>query len=362
MLERYADLLTGYCVDVTPGDLVGIYLPSPALPLARALTRAVLARGGRPILRVTYPEWSEDWVALAHDAVLDAEPLVELDEVQRVNKVIRVGAPHNSRALQHADKGKLLRLTKAAQGVNELRLARTRWVGTLYPTESAAQDAGMSLSDFEAFVFGAMFLSDPDPVARWGALRTFQARLIERLAVADEIRIRAAGTDLRLRVKGRTWANSDGKRNMPSGEVFTGPLENSAEGTITFDLPSSVSGTVVRGARLRFEQGKVVEARADEGDDLLQAQLNTDAGARFLGEIGIGTNFAITKPILNTLYDEKIGGTVHLALGRSYPETGGTNVSAIHWDLITDLRRGGELLVDGEVVQRDGAFVPGLMG
>jgi hypothetical protein len=213
----------------------------------------------------------------------------------------------------------------------------------------------MSLADFERFVFDAMFLNDDDPVARWGELRALQARLIERLAVADEVRIVGPGTDLRMSVKGRVWENSDGRKNMPSGEVFTGPHEASAEGVVSFDLPSSVGGVVVRGVRLRFEAGKVVEASASEGEDMLLAQLDADAGARYLGELGIGTNFRIGRPILNTLYDEKIGGTVHLALGSSYPATGGTNVSAIHWDLITDLRQGGEVLLDGEPSSGTGA-------
>ena len=355
--EKYADLLVGSCVAVGPGDLVSVQAPTPALPLARAVTRAVLRAGGRPVVRIDYPQFVEDVLELAPDAYFDAEPVIELDEARRLDARIRVAAPTNSRALQAADKGRMARLARQLQPVQELMMSRTRWVGTLYPTDAAAQDAGMSLDDFERFVYGAMFLFDDDPVARWGELRSLQARLIERLAQADELRLRGPGTDLRLSVKGRTWINSDGRRNMPSGEVFTGPIEDSAEGVISFDLPSSVGGVVVRGVRLRFEAGRVVEASADEGDDLLQARLDTDPGARYLGEIGIGTNDRITRPILNTLYDEKIGGTVHLALGRSYPESGGTNHSAIHWDLITDLRRGGELLLDGEPFQRDGRFL-----
>ncbi|MBW6454882.1 MAG: aminopeptidase [Trueperaceae bacterium] len=355
--EKYADLLVGYCVAVKPGDLVSVQAPAPALPLARAVTRAVLRAGGRPLLRIDYPQFVEDVLELAPEAYFDAEPVIELDEARRLDARIRVAAPTNSRALQGADKGRMARLARQSQPVQELMMARTRWVGTLYPTDAAAQDAGMSLDDFERFVYGAMFLYDDDPVARWGELRSLQARLIERLAQADEVRLRGPGTDLRLSVKGRTWINSDGRRNMPSGEVFTGPVEDSAEGVVAFDLPSSVGGVVVRGVRLRFEAGRVVEASADEGEDLLLARLDTDPGARYLGEIGIGTNDRITRPILNTLYDEKIGGTVHLALGRSYPESGGTNHSAIHWDLITDLRRGGELLLDGEPFQRDGRFL-----
>ena len=215
----------------------------------------------------------------------------------------------------------------------------------------------MSLDAFERFVFGAMHLDGPDPVAAWHAVEARQARLIERLAAADEVRIRTERSDLRLRTGGRTWINSAGRRNMPSGEVFTGPIEDSAEGVVHFDVPSHVSGRVVRGVTMRFEAGEVAEATAEQGQDLLDERLASDAGARRLGELGIGTNDAITGAIGSTLYDEKIGGTVHLALGRSYAESGGVNESRIHWDLIADLRAGGELSLDGEPFQVDGRFV-----
>jgi aminopeptidase len=226
----------------------------------------------------------------------------------------------------------------------------------VWPTDALAQEAGMALDDFAAFVRGALFLDRPDPVAAWGELRAFQDELIGRLKGADQIRIEAAGTDLTLSVKGRAWVNSDGKRNMPSGEVFTGPHETSANGTIFFDVPSSPAGVHVAGVQMTFKDGEVVEAHAQQGDAYLQRALATDAGARRLGELGIGTNFGIDRPVGTILFDEKIGGTVHLAVGRSYPETGGTNESAVHWDLICDVRKGGRISADGEVIQENGAF------
>ncbi len=355
--ERHADLLVGYCTEVRPGDVVAVNVGSEALAMARALTRAVLRAGGRPLLRITYPQYEADLVALASDDYLASEPIVELEEIRRTDVYIRVDAPSDLRALQAADKGRVARLGKHRESVVRHRVAHTRWVGTLYPTVAAAVAAGMGLDDFEAFVFGAMYLDEPDPALHWRALRDLQATLIERLARARTLRVLGDGTDLSLSVAGRTWINSDGKRNMPSGEVFTGPLEDSAEGTIHFDVPSSVSGALVRGVRLRFERGVVVEASAEQGEDLLQAQLEVDPGARRLGEIGIGTNAKIQHAILHTLFDEKIGGTLHLALGRSYPESGGTNESSIHWDLITDLRRGGRIELDGEPFEVDGRFV-----
>ncbi|HMJ01324.1 MAG TPA: aminopeptidase, partial [Conexibacter sp.] len=234
-------------------------------------------------------------------------------------------------------------------------LAR-RWCLTLWPTSALAQQAGMGDAAFAAFVRRALFLDRPDAAAAWCELGTMQAALIERLAGARELRIETEGTDLTLRVDDRTWQNSDGRRNMPSGEVFTGPLEDSANGTIRFTVPSSPRGVTVEDIELTFRDGEVASARAARGDDYLQRTLATDPGARRLGEIGIGTNAGIDRPIGAILFDEKIGGTVHLALGRSYPETGGVNESAVHWDLICDLRRGGRLSADGEIVEEDGRF------
>jgi aminopeptidase len=357
VLGRYAHLLVHYCAGVREGDAVLLELGRDAEPLARPLVRAVLEAGGDPALRLSYPELIADLVEHAQEASFSRPPKLELAEMEAADAVIRVDAPHNAYALAGLPSERVQRLARRRAAVMRRRLEHTRWVGTLYPTASAAQSAGMRLDEFERFVTRAMFLDDADPVARWAELRELQARLVERLERADTVRLQADGTDLTLRVRGRRWVNSDGRRNMPSGEVFTGPIEDSAEGTISFDLPSAVDGVVVRGVRLTFREGRVVEARADEGEATLHNKLDCDDGARLLGEVGIGTNFAIAQPILHTLYDEKIGGTVHLALGRSYPETGGVNASAIHWDLVTDLRRGGRIDLDGEPFQVDGRFV-----
>jgi aminopeptidase len=212
----------------------------------------------------------------------------------------------------------------------------------------------MADEQYAAFVAAALFLDRDDPIAAWRGLSERQAGLVERLGQAREVRIEAEGTDLRLRIDGRTWINSDGRRNMPSGEVFTGPLEDSANGTITFRVPSSPRGVEVTDVELRFSEGQVVAGRARRGDAHLQQALQTDTGARFLGELGIGTNEGIRRATGSILLDEKMAGTVHLALGRSYPETGGRNASALHWDLICDLREGGRLTADGEAIVENG--------
>lgn len=349
----HAALLADYCLSAAPGERLLVAGGVSGTPLVRAVTRALLTRGARPAVRLDYPGQDDDWAELAQEAVLDSAHPADLADVEALDGSLRILTPEPGTP---GDAARRARLTASRAPVAAIR-ARRKWSLTLYPTAHAAAQAGMSEAEFGAFVMRAMFLDRADPVAAWGEVREMQARLIGRLTRADTVRIEAPGTDLTLRVGGRTWANSDGKRNMPSGEVFTGPVEDSAEGAVTFTVPASYGGVVVRGARLVFRAGEVVEATAEEGEDVLRAALATDPGARRLGELGIGTNFGIQTPTGNILFDEKIGGTVHLALGRSYPETGGTNASAIHWDLITDLRGQGRLTLDGEMVQEGGTFL-----
>ena len=354
--EKWAKLLVHYCCEVKAGDKVALNVELPAEKMARALYREILNSGATPVLHMSYPEQKADLLELAPDSFFDTEPELELYEIQHTDAWMNIRAPRNTKTLQTADKTRLSQLQKRLRPVSNHRVNHTNWVLSLYPTEGAAQDAGMSTDDYEHFVYSAMYLYDDDPVAKWNELHTFQAELIERLKNADEVHIQADGTDLKLRTKGRTWINSAGHRNMPSGEVFTGPLEDSATGHIHYTIPSNVNGVDVEGIRLEFKDGKIVKAKADKGDDLLQAQLSTDGGARFLGELGIGTNYQIQTPTRSILFDEKIGGTVHLAAGKSYESTGGTNDSAIHWDMICDLRQGGTIHLDGELFQENGEF------
>jgi aminopeptidase len=352
----FADLLAGYCLEVEPGQEVIVRSTTLAEPLLLELQRAILERDAWPLLRVEIPGATAAFHRHARDRHADGFPEVAWAEAKKAHASLAIQAPENTRALNGIDPALLARAARARMPLRELALKR-RWCSTLWPTHAGAQQAGMSLADFEAFVERALFLDQPDPVASWGQLHDFQDTLIGRLRSARELRIEAPGTDVRVEVKGRTWVNSDGKRNMPSGEVFTGPLETSANGRVRFGVPSSPAGIDVAGVDLEFRDGLVVAAAAERGEEYLQRALATDEGARRLGEIGVGTNFGIDRAIGATLFDEKIGGTVHLALGRSYPETGGKNESALHWDLICDLREGGRLTADGETVMQDGRFV-----
>ncbi|HUR83906.1 MAG TPA: aminopeptidase [Solirubrobacteraceae bacterium] len=351
----FADLLVGYCLEVEDGQEVLVRSTTLAAPLLLECQRAILERDAWPLLRVELPGATAAFHRHAREYHLDRYPEVAMAEARKAQSSLAIQAPENTRALAGIDPARLARAARARMPLREQAMKR-RWCSTLWPTEAGAQQAGMNLADFEDFVTRALFLDQPDPVRSWGELHDFQATLIDRLRTAKELHIEAPGTDVTLNVKGRTWVNSDGKRNMPSGEVFTGPLEASANGRIRFGVPSAPSGVDVAGVELEFRDGLCVAAAAERGEDYLQRALATDDGARRLGEVGIGTNFGIDRPIGATLFDEKIGGTVHLALGRSYPETGGRNVSALHWDLICDLREGGRLSADGETIVQNGRF------
>jgi aminopeptidase len=345
----FARLLCDWCLGVREGDQVMIVSTPLAEPLVGALHAAVLSRGAWPLARVAPDSLEEEFYARATEAQLDSFAPLELAEVEGADAWLRIRAPSNTRALAAVDPARIARVARARAPITETRLSR-RWCGTLWPTAALAQEAGMSERDYAAFVQRALFLDRPDPILAWRELGLRQDALVQRLEQAREIRIEAEGTDLRLRVDGRHWINSDGKTNMPSGEVFTGPREDSAEGTIRFTIRAGSRGVDVDGVELTFADGEVVAARADRGQEYLHSALATDPGARRLGELGIGTNAGIDRPTGSTLLDEKIAGTVHLALGRSYPETGGVNASALHWDLICDLRGGGRLTADGEVL------------
>jgi aminopeptidase len=352
-----ADLLTGYCLEVEHGQQVLIRSTTLAAPLLLELQRAVLERSAWPILRVELPGQTRGYYEHAQEWQLDDFPDLALSEAKRANAQLGIQAPDDVHALAGVDPRRLARAQIARRPLREHTMKK-RWCSTLWPTHAGAVHAGMSLEEFERFVAGALFLDRPaGAVTAWRELGAFQQQLIARLKPARTIRIQAPGTDLTLDVHKRTWVNSDGKRNMPSGEVFTGPLETSANGRIRFTIPSSPSGVDVQDVELEFKDGVVVHAHAAVGDEYLQQVLQTDEGARRVGELGIGTNFGITRPIGAILFDEKIGGTVHVALGRSYPETGGKNESAVHWDMICDLRGGGTLTADGVVIQEGGHFV-----
>jgi len=361
-IDKLAELLVDYSVGVRPGDRVLIDGDTMAAPLLRAVYGRVLRAGGHPLMQLSLDGLDELLFRLADDEQLRYvhEPVRQALETYDVR--IAICADANTKALSGVDPTRMVLREQSRADLTKTFLRRSasgelRWVLSLFPTNAYAQDAEMSLAEYEDFVYGACMPDPVDPVGYWKRVSARQESVVEWLRGKQSVEVRGPGTDLRLNITGRNFVNCDCHQNVPDGEVFTGPVEDSMEGTVNFSYPALYSGREVTGVRLWFERGVVVKATAEKNEAFLLSTLETDAGARRVGEFAIGTNEAITRFTGQILFDEKIGGSFHLALGAGYPETGSRNESAIHWDMICDLRDGGEIRVDGELLYRNGAFV-----
>jgi aminopeptidase len=363
--ERLADVLVDYSTRVGEGDVVLLESPVTAAPLLREIFRRVVRAGAHPIARLTLEPTTEMLLRHGSDAQLEWVNPLRLEDFERADVRIVLLASTNTKNLTTVDPSRQALYGRAHEQLGNRYLERAaagelRWVLTQYPTEAAAQDAQMSFEQYERFVWRACHLDDDDPIATWlGFAERWQA-VARFLETKSELRIVAEDTDLTLGVGGRVWIPAIGGENFPDGETFTGPVEDSVNGTIRFTFPAIFQGREVEDVRLRFENGEVVEATAAAGEDFLQQMIAMDDGARRVGEFAFGLNDAVPIFTRNILFDEKIGGTVHLALGTAYPETGGRNRSALHWDMICDLRHGSEVYADGELVYRDGRFLNGV--
>jgi aminopeptidase len=361
-IERWAHTLVHYSLYLKAGETVAIYATPLAAPLVEAVYREALLVGGHPLPQIELENLEEIFLREANDAQLTkVSPLAETI-ADTIDARLYISSRSNTKAFSAIDPTRAGKRRAAMSSVRKVwrereQAGKFRWSSTLYPTSGYAQDAEMSLHDFEEFVFDVCFLNDPDPIARWQELSVQQQRLVDWLVGHKQVHIQGEHTDLILSIEDRVFINSDGKRNFPSGEFFTGPVENSANGVIQFDIPASHDGRSIEGVRLVFHEGKVVEATARQGQDYLERMLEIDAGARYLGEFAFGNNARVNRSTKNVLFDEKMGGTVHLALGASYPETGGLNTSALHWDMVCDLRQHGEVRVDGELFFKDGKIL-----
>lgn len=361
-LESLAELICGYSLDVQPEEIVRITGPASAHEFIAAVTRHVTRRGGQPMLRPSFP--SVEAALLAHGSDEQLTTITEIDrlDAEVPRKTLTIWADENTRYMSQVPPDRQALWNRARREISDrffdrLASGEIGWCGVTLPTQGFAQDAGMSLSDFEEFVFGAGHVGDPDPVAFWRAQSERQAAVIERLSSVSELRIVAEDTDLTLDVSGRPWINADGHENFPDGEVFTSPHHERTSGHITFSFDATYHGREFGGVRLWFEQGRVVRHEAARGEEFLAGMLDMDDGARYLGEVAFGMNDEIQQATQNVAFDEKIGGTTHVALGAAFPEAGGTNRSSLHWDIVRDLRHGGEVYGDGELIARDGAFV-----
>ena len=361
-VNKLAELLVGYSVEVKKGDRVCIHGDAAAEPLINAVYAEVLKAGAYPFLLIQpndiedifYKHASDDQIAYIH------EP--ERYISSNYDVMIRLLAEVNTKSLSNVDAGKMVLHRKARTELMKVFLKRAssgdlRWTLTFFPTNALAQDADMSLSEYEDFVYSACMPDMADPTGYWKRFSKKQERIIKWLDGKKRVHVSAKETDLTLSIEGRKFINCDGHENMPDGEVFAGPVEDSVNGHVYFSYPAIYQGKEITGIRLWFEQGKVIKATAEKNEDLLLKTLDTDEGARRVGEFAIGTNEGITKFTREILYDEKINGSFHMAVGAGYPESGSKNESAIHWDMVCDLRDGGVITVDDEVLYKNGNFV-----
>ena len=360
---RLGELIVSYSLGLERGKVVRIDAPPVAASFAVELYRAALAAGALPYVNVELERLPELMLGEASEEQLDFVSPIARAEVDLVDAIVTVWSESNTRALSRADADRHQRLITSTQQLSKRRWERMAagelgWAGVLFPTAAHAQDAEMSLTEYERFVFRACHVEDEgDPVAHWRGVRDDLSRRAEELAQRRELRIVGPGTDLRVGVDGRRWKAADGRHNMPDGEVYTSPVETLTEGEISFTFPALFHGREVSDIRLRFEGGNVVQAEASRGGGYLDALLAMDDGARRLGEVAFGMNYEIDRFTQNTLFDEKIGGTMHVALGSAFDDLGGQNDSSLHWDLVCDLREEGEVYADAELIWRAGRFL-----
>ncbi|MEN6410937.1 MAG: aminopeptidase [Anaerolineaceae bacterium] len=361
-IEKLADLMVNYSVAVKPHEKVLIRGSLIGEPLIKAIYAKVLQAGGYPLVVADVPGINEILYRYANDDQLAYIPEPYRMAMDTYDVAISILGDANTKALTNVDPARMALRSRSWAPVSKTMMERAakgdlRWTLTLFPTDAHAQDAEMSLTEYEDFVYNACMPDMNDPVGYWQKIRVQQDRIVAWLKGKDQVHVKAEGTDLRLSVKDRTFINCCCHNNVPDGEVFTGPVEDSAEGYVTFTYPALYNGHEVTGVRLWFEKGRVVKATADKNEEFLLKMLDTDAGSRYLGEFAIGTNEGINRFTGEILFDEKIGGSFHMALGAGYPETGAKNESGIHWDMICDLRQGGEIRVDDELLYQNGKFV-----
>jgi len=368
-ITNFAKVLVERCTRVKPGDRILIEATTAAEPLVRELYLQILEKGGHPVPLLQLPDMffpgHEDLLVMhGNDSQLDfLLPLQKLAYDQFEGRV-RVHSATNTRSQTSVDSSRLQRRSNSTGIITETQMRRGaegafKWVTTLYPTDAYAQDAEMSFEQYADFVFRAVHANEADPVAYWKKVEADQQAAVDFMEGKGQVILRGPNVDLTLSVKGRKFLNSCGTHNMPDGEIFTGPVEDSVNGWVKYTYPAIYQGVAVEGAELTFSNGQVTQAHADKNQDFLLKMLESDAGSRYLGEFAIGTNFEIDKFTGQILFDEKIGGSFHMALGAGYPETGAKNKSAIHWDMICDMRTDSEILVDGELFYKNGKFVFG---
>ncbi|MGM0499435.1 MAG: aminopeptidase [Bacillota bacterium] len=361
-LKKYAELLVNYSLEIKKDDQVLIQGEDISKELIKEIYKEVLKNGAHPLVITKFDEQEELFYKYASEAQLNYQAPFTKYLMENVDASIKILGHNNTKNLAGVDPEKIKKRSIAQKEISEILMNRAaagslNWNICQFPTHADAQEAGMSLSDYKEFVYQACHLNKEDPVAYWEEFGQELERIASILNEKEELHFISEDTDLKVKVGGRTWIADKGKENYPGGEVFTGPIEDSVEGKIRFSFPGIYSGKEIEDIRLEFKNGKVVKASAAKGEELLHSLLDTDEGSRYVGEVAVGCNKGITEFTRNMLFDEKIGGTIHLALGRSYPETGGKNISTIHWDMLCDMKNGGEIYADDQLIYRDGKFI-----
>lgn len=347
--KKLANILTDYSIKIKKGDIIELSFDVEATELSREVYKNIIKKGAYPIVNVGVPGFAYNYYKYASKEQLQNFPKIAMIEAKMAAGSIGIGGGVNTKEMTNIDPKRIALRRKVTRKISDIHIKKNNWVICDYPTNALAQDAEMSLEEFEDFVYNAC-------IQDWEKESKKQDKLKKILDKGKQVRITAEDTDLTFSIKGRQGIKCDGHRNMPDGEVFIAPVENTTEGYIKYTYPAIYGGREVDGVSLRFHKGKVVEAKAEKGEKFLREMIKTDPGACKLGEFGIGVNYGIKQFIKQILFDEKIGGTIHLALGMAYPEGGGRNKSAIHWDMVKDLRRGGAFFVDGKCIQKNGKF------
>jgi len=361
-IKKYAEVLLKYSLDIKKGEKLLIAGDLVTLPLIKESYRLAVELGALPQVMIHSEELKEILLKGGSEEQIKYVPVSIKKTFETVDASLSFFGGSNTRMLSNVNPEKL---KLSAQGFSEItriffeRSAKKelKWCATMFPNQANAQEANMSISEYEDFVYGAGYIESKDPIAKWKEIEKKQEGICNILNNKKHLRIVSKDTDLKMSIEGRKWINCCGRVNFPDGEVFTGPVEDSVEGHIRFSFPGIYGGREIEDIQLTFERGKVIKATAAKGQELLEQLLETDKGARYVGEIAAGTNYNIKKFTRHMLFDEKIGGTVHLAIGRSIPESLGKNQSAIHWDMLCDMKKGGEIYADGKLIYKDGKFL-----
>lgn len=359
--EKYAQVLVDYSLELRAGDKFMIRSSYLAEELVKEVYRAALAAGAHPETQISLNGTNKIFYDMASEEQLKYVSDISKLVTEKYDAAMYIEAPFNLKELQSVDPAKKQMSAIARTEINKIFMTRAaskemRWSVCVFPNDAMAQECGMSLSEYERFVYSACFLYEDDPVARWRELRDEQQGVVDLLNGKENIRYVGKDIDISFSTKGRTWINSAGTNNMPSGEVFSAPVEDSVNGKVRFSFPGFYMGQEIEDIRLEVKDGEVVSWEASEGKELLDKIFEIPGSRRF-GEVAVGMNKGIDKFTRNMLFDEKMGGTIHMAVGAAYPETGGVNESSVHWDMLADMSDGGEIYADGEQIYKDGEFV-----